>query len=289
MSGIITTPRLRQSEEIIRAANDRFGQHFSEWALTIGTELRAAQEELAEHKAGFEKWCKERFDWGNSRVHQLMDAADTIRLTSTIVEVAPTNEAQCRELAKLPKEHVAEVWRQVVMVAEKTEKPITAARIKKHIEQQAEEAEAAGDEETPKKPAKTVKPDKPADDEDADEDDEEDEEDDDLPAFTASIVMDVLERPVPPEYLDAHQLSITLMSVGRELDKFRKQAKELKEQPGGEWLDLNDMDNHIRLLKAHFQKARYYTLCHQCDGKGGDECKTCYGRGFLPEFKKDQI
>ena len=306
MTEIITTPRLRQSEEIIRAANDRFGQHFSEWALTIGTELRAAQEELAEHKAGFEKWCKERFDWGNSRVHQLMDAADTIRLTSTIVEVAPTNEAQCRELAKLPKEHVAEVWRQVVMVAEKTEKPITAARIKKHIEQQAEEAEAAegggggggGDEEKPKKPAKT---DKPAESVSLDEienrgtvttvayDEPDDVETSDLPAFTASIVLDVLEQPVPPEYRNAHQLSIILMSVGRDLDKYRKQAKELKEQPGGEWLNLQQIDEHVRALKGYFQDARYYTLCHRCDGKGGEECKTCHGRGFLPDYKKNQI
>ena len=259
MTEIITTPRLRQSEEIIRAANDRFGQHFSEWALTIGTELRAAQEELAEHKAGFDKWCKENFDWSKQRVHQLMDAADTVRLTSTAVDLAPTNEAQCRELAKVPKEQVAEVWRQIVMVSEKTETPITAPRIKQHIEQQAEETKAAGDEEKPKKPAKT---DKPAESVSLDEienrgtvttvtDDEPDDvETSDLPAFTASIVLDVLEQPVPPEYRNAHQLSIILMSVGRDLDKYRKQAKELKEQPGGEWLDLQQIDEHVRLLKG---------------------------------------
>jgi hypothetical protein len=288
---VLATPRLRQSEETIRAANDQFGQHFSEWALTIGSELRAAQEELAAHKAGFEKWCKERFDWGNSRVHQLMDAADTIRLTSTAVEVAPTNEAQCRELAKVPKEQVAEVWRQIVMVSEKTEKPITAPRIKKHIEKQAEEAEAAEDEEKPKKPAKTVKPDKPADDvaDEPDTDETDETETSDLPAFTASMVLDALEQPVPPEYRNAHQLSITLMSVGRELDKYRKQAKELQAQPGGEWLNLQQIDEHVRALKGYFQDARYYTLCHRCDGKGGEECKTCHGIGFLPDYKKNQI
>ncbi len=292
MTEIITTPRLRQSEEIIRAANDQFGQHFSEWALTIGTELRAAQEELAEHKAGFEKWCKERFEWSTPRVYQILNAAQTVLLTSTIVEVAPSNEAQCRELAKVPEEHVAEVWRQVVMASEKTEKPITAARIKKHIEKQTEETKAAEDEEKPETPAKTVKPDKPADDELADEDPEKPPGCSESSAgfeSTASIVMDALEQPVPPEYRNAHQLSITLMSVGRELDKYRKQAKELKEQPGGEWLNLQQIDEHVRALKGYFQDARYYTLCHRCDGKGGEECKTCHGRGFLPDYKKNQI
>jgi hypothetical protein len=304
LSDIITTPRLRQSEETIRAANDQFGQHFSEWALTIGTELRAAQEELAEHKAGFDKWCKDKFDWSRPRVYQILNAAQTVLLTSTIVDIAPSNEAQCRELAKLPKEHVAEVWRQVVMVAEKTEKPITAARIKKHIEQQAEEAEAAegggggGDEEKPKKPAKTDKPDESVSLDEIEnrgtvttvaDDEPDDVETSDLPASTASIVLDDRKRPVPPEYRDAHQLGITLMTVGRNLDAFRKQAKELKETPGGEWLQIQLIDEGVRMLKAYFQGARYHALCPSCDGKGGEECKKCHGSGFLPEYLKETI
>ncbi|MCP4783373.1 MAG: hypothetical protein GY903_01195 [Fuerstiella sp.] len=296
MSDIITTARVAKSEETIRAANDQFGQHFSEWALVVGSELQAAQEELAEHKAGFGKWCKDKFGWSTSRTHEILNAAETIRLTSAIAEVAPTNEAQCRELAKVPEEHVAEVWRQVVMASEKTEKPITASRIKKHIEKQAKEAGPAegggGDEEKPKKPAKTVKPDKPADDEIADEpdtDDTDETETSDLPAFTASIVLDALAQPIPPEYRNAHQLSITLMSVGRELDKYRKQAKELKEQPGGEWLQIQLIDEGVRMLKAYFQGARYHALCPSCDGKGGEECKKCHGSGFLPEYLKETI
>ena len=293
---------LKKSEAIIRAATNKLDKQFGECTIAVGGELRVAQAKLATRKAGFYVWCKERFDWSKSQVHRMMDAAEVMRITSPIGEVAPANEGQCRELAKLPKEHVAEVWRQVVMVAEKTEKPITAARIKKHIEQQAEEAEAAegggGDEEKPKKPAKT---DKPAESVSLDEienrgtvttvtDDEPDDvETSDLPAFTASIVLDALEQPIPPEYRNAHQLSITLMSVGRELDKYRKQAKELKEQPGGEWLNLQQIDEHVRALKGYFQDARYYTLCHRCDGKGGEECKTCNGIGFLPDYKKNQI
>ena len=174
---------------------------FLSGALTIGTELRAAQEELAEHKAGFYVWCKERFDWSKSQVHRMMDAAEVMRITSPIGDVAPANEAQCRELAKVPKEQQAEVWRQIVMASEETETPITAARIKKHIKKQpVEGGGGGGDEEKPKKTAKTVKPDKPADDE------EEDDEDDEWPVptgpagSTASIVLDALEQPIPLEY-----------------------------------------------------------------------------------------
>lgn len=109
--------------ELIRSANAKFGKQFTQWVTAVGGELRAAQQELARHKSGFDKWCKAEFGWSKQHVHRIMDANITIEsITSPIGDVsklpAPTNEAQCRELAAVPKDKVAEVWQQVVEHAE---------------------------------------------------------------------------------------------------------------------------------------------------------------------------
>lgn len=104
----------------------------------------------------------------------------------------------------------------------------------------------------------------------------------------ASIVLDVLGRPIPPKFRPANELGIVLMSTGRELDKYRKKAKEFTEQPGGDWLRLQDIDDQVRSLKAQFQDARYHTVCPSCDGAGG-KCKQCDGAGWLPDYRKGTI
>lgn len=110
---------------------------------------------------------------------------------------------------------------------------------------------------------------------------------------TASIVLDALDRPIPPAYREHNQLGITLMKIGRDVDRFRQDAQRLSEVPGGEWLQMQLIDESVRSLKRYFHDARYHTLCHRCDGEGIDakrsECKTCKGVGFLPEFLKGTI
>lgn len=103
---------------------------------------------------------------------------------------------------------------------------------------------------------------------------------------SASIVWDALDREIPQKFRAANELSITLMSVGRDVDKFRQRAKELSEQPGGEWIRLQEIDEHVRALKGHFQEARYHTVCHQCKGKG---CQKCEQNGWVPEFRKNTV
>lgn len=110
------------------------------------------------------------------------------------------------------------------------------------------------------------------------------------PASTsnASIVLDVLGRPIPPKFRPANELGIVLMSTGRELDKYRQKAKEFTEQPGGDWIRIQDIDDQVRSLKAQFQDARYHTVCPSCDGAGG-KCKQCDGAGWLPDYRKGTI
>lgn len=105
-------------------------------------------------------------------------------------------------------------------------------------------------------------------------------------ASQASIVKDAAGRDVPPQFREAHQLGVQLLSIGRELDRFRQYAKDLHGHPGGEWLRLQEIDEDIRALKGHFQLARYYTVCVQCAGAG---CKTCEKIGYLPEYLKATV
>ena len=102
----------------------------------------------------------------------------------------------------------------------------------------------------------------------------------------ASIMLDALDREIPQKFRAANELSVTLLSIGREVDKFRQRATELSEQPGGEWLRLQSIDECVRTLKGHLQDARYYTVCHQCKSEG---CQRCEQNGWLPEFKKGTV
>jgi hypothetical protein len=82
-----------------------------------------------ESYATFEDYCRHRWDLGQSRAYQLMDAADVVTTlkSSTIVEV-PANEAQARPLASLPPEQRVEVWQEAVKTAPPT--GITAKHVK---------------------------------------------------------------------------------------------------------------------------------------------------------------
>ena len=143
---------------------------------------------------------------------------------------------------------------------------------------------------TAKPPSKTVEA--PASDEIDDEEDGDEELDAgdgaaEEPTSTASIVLDALDREIPAKFRAANELSVTLLSIGRELDKYRQRAKELSDQPGGEWLQMQDIDNEVRVLKARFQDARYHTVCTTCNGAGRDQC--CGGTGWHPDFRKGMI
>jgi hypothetical protein len=65
----------------------------------------------------FEEYCRQRWDLSRPRAYQLMDAAQVIDTVSTIVDIAPANEAQARPLTSLPPAQQVEVWREVVETA----------------------------------------------------------------------------------------------------------------------------------------------------------------------------
>jgi hypothetical protein len=102
----------------------------------------------------------------------------------------------------------------------------------------------------------------------------------------ASIMLDSLGRQIPKNLRSASELAIQLVATGRELDKFRKAAKDFLEQPGGDWLRMQDISDCVKVLKDHFQQAAYHTACVKCGGKG---CKVCEMTGWLPEYLKGTL
>lgn len=100
----------------------------------------------------------------------------------------------------------------------------------------------------------------------------------------ASIMLDTIGNQIPKNLRQASELAIQLQATGRELDKYRKLAKSYAEQPGGEWLNLQTIDDEVRALKNSFQGAQYHTVCQKCNGKG---CPRCNQFGYLPEHRKN--
>jgi len=90
------------------------------------SEIRDAELYKTTH-ATFETYCRDRWDMGKSRVYQLIEAVGTVENVHNCGEV-PANEAQARELAKVPVADQEAAWVEVVRSAPKG--GITARHIK---------------------------------------------------------------------------------------------------------------------------------------------------------------
>ncbi|MGW7329699.1 hypothetical protein ACWGIU_14115 [Streptomyces sp. NPDC054840] len=97
--------------------------------VEVGNALAAIQERKlyrSEHGT-FEAYCRERWGFSRARAYQLTAAASAV---STIVdsgEMAPANEGQARELARVPQPERVDVWRETV---ERTGGQPTAAAVR---------------------------------------------------------------------------------------------------------------------------------------------------------------
>lgn len=101
-SPLIETSRLQILESVIEKGKQTF--------IEVGKALLEIRETRLYriNYLTFETYCRERWNWGHSRVNQLMDAAEI----STVVEVQ--NERQARELTPLrdEPEKIKQVWEQ---------------------------------------------------------------------------------------------------------------------------------------------------------------------------------
>jgi hypothetical protein len=109
--------------------------------VEVGQALLAIREQrlYRQDYATFEDYLQQRWDLGQSRAYQLMDAAGVVTnlKSSTIVEL-PSNEAQARPLTTLPAEQQREVWQEAVQTAPAGK--VTA----KHVQETVKRVKATG-------------------------------------------------------------------------------------------------------------------------------------------------
>lgn len=249
----------------------------------MGEILSEAQAALANNRNGtFISWATSEFDIGKQTVYNYVNAWDRLlsngwtiyqNLSPTAVYLLTDEETSKPILKKV--EHLA------------TQQPVRKADVQRLID--ASKPKPKPPSKPTEHPAESTEQQPPQDAVDHPQetnpvvDHVEPEVSDKI---DASIVRDSLDREIPQKFRAANELSVTLLSIGRDVDKFRQRAKELKEQPGGEWIRLQEIDEHVRALKGHFQEARYHTVCHQCKGKG---CQKCEQNGWVPEFRKNTV
>jgi hypothetical protein len=252
----------------------------------MGKILSEARELLASHdknKGKFIKWATAEFDVSKDTVYHYLNAWDRILSngSTTYLNWSPTAlylasaddfpKPVMKKLEKIPATDLVRTSDVKRLIAANKPKPEPAAPSRESLEF-TDDLDADGDpvwltpaedeDDTPE-PVQ-VTPEKPE----------------------ASIMLDTLGRQIPKNLRSASELAIQLVATGRELDKFRKLAKDYLEQPGGDWLRMQDISDCIKVLKDHFQQAAYHTACVKCGGKG---CKVCEMTGWIPDYLKGTL
>lgn len=105
----------------------------------------------------------------------------------------------------------------------------------------------------------------------------------------ASIVKDGLERTVPEDLREPHDLAAKITSVANSLDNVKKEVRKLAEQAGGEFIPLQQIEDALKDTKGLIAQSRYYTDCPRCKGKPKPKCDRCDGAGFIPFSRKGQL
>lgn len=272
----------KRGKALMRKSQIQFIAEFGQ----ILSEARAA---ISHHGDGlFVKWATAEFDIGKSTVYNYVNAWDKclsngwtnyINWSPTALYLASAEDFPKPVMKKLEKIPATELVR-----ACDVKRLIEAAKPKPEPEPEEEPSNEDGvtsEEEWSDGTTLEVV--------DADESDVPFDAPDAPPeAPQASVMLDSLGKQIPKNFASASELAIQLNSIGRELDKYRKIAKDFSEKPGGEWLRLQNIDDYVRSLKNQFQDARYHTVCPRCNGKGKD-CKKCNGVGWIPDYLKGTI
>lgn len=102
----------------------------------------------------------------------------------------------------------------------------------------------------------------------------------------ASIVRDGADRPVPKHMAGQHALAAKINGVATQLDKFKKAVAGLRDEPGGQFLQLTRIESLVKELKGAVREGRYYTDCPTCQGAPKKNCRRCDGHGFIPFARK---
>lgn len=268
----------KRGKALMRKSQIQFIAEFGQ----ILSEARAA---ISNHGDGlFVKWATAEFDIGKSTVYNYVNAWDKclsngwtnyINWSPTALYLASAEDFPKPVMKKLEKIPATDLVR-----TSDVKRLIEAAKPKPAPKPEPEADEPDDSEaeiESPSDSQTYV-----LDNEGEPEDEQVPDDTPDLPQ--ASVMLDALGKQIPKNLRSASELAIQLQATGRELDKYRKIAKDFAEQPGGEWISVQDVDAAVRTLKGHFQSAQFHCVCPRCNGKG---CERCDNSGWLPEHRKN--
>jgi hypothetical protein len=112
--------------------------------LEVGSALAVIRDSklYRETHETFEAYAKERWNLSRTRSYELMAAADVVSAIADTGQVPPENEAQARQLSRLPEADRADVWAETV---ERTNGKPTAAAVREVSEEQRKRAEEQRD------------------------------------------------------------------------------------------------------------------------------------------------
>lgn len=277
--GSVDEETAQKLEYFVKSGKALYRKHEIQFLADFGKLLSEARDLLANHKNGtFIKWATAEFDIGKTSVYRYMNAWDRILSHGGTIcsNWSPTAVylASSEELPKPVQKKLAAMASKDMVRESDVKRVIEASKPKPEpVEEPFADCPDEDDPFTEEEPF--------ADDQDADQ---EPEAVDPAPVSEASIMLDTLGKPIPKHLRSASELAIQLQATGRDLDKYRKAAKDFSEQPGGEWINVQDIDTGVRTLKGHFQSAQFHCVCPRCNGKG---CERCDTTGWLPEHRKN--
>ena len=116
MTTEIQSDDLTQIANEIRHATTTFRKAFSEFIAMVGPGLELAK---SMHSTGgrgstWATWCRSELGWSANYASRLIAAHEVMQKVVPIGTPLPTSESQCRELAKVGDDNIADAWRAVV-------------------------------------------------------------------------------------------------------------------------------------------------------------------------------
>lgn len=283
--GSVDEQTAQKLEYFVKSGKALYRKHQIQFIADMGKLLSEARDLLANNKSGtFIKWATSEFDIEKATVYRWVNAWDRIlshgetiylHWSPTALYLASAEDFPKPVMKKLEKIPATE------LVRTSDVKRLIAASKPKAEPIYRDDSRAATTEDSP---PETEPDDLPEDYTETDDTAAGDAPEPEKPQ--ASIMLDSLGKQIPKNLRSASELAIQLNATGRELDRFRQSAKEFAEQPGGEWLRVQDISAGLKTLKDHFQQAAYHTVCQKCSGKG---CKTCEQTGWMPAYLKGTL
>ena len=235
---VIERRELRQAEAAIEAGQQTF--------IEVGTALMGIRDGKLyreQHKT-FEAYCKERWGIERNYANKLIAGTQVVnKMVDEMGTVVPiSNEAQARELGKVPEE-------QRGGVLERATEAAGGQPTARHIK---EAAEQAPEPEAPDPPRKAEK----------------------------AKVVDGKKRPVPADLIPVFEAASEFKSLIRELTGLQKQAEALAAGPAGAFLKYGQVRTALEDAKHALKFGAPYVVCTYCRGTGNN-CKPCRGAGYL--------